>query len=61
MLQDIWDCSVQESCRSIEKLDALDLDGLYPGHVSFAVQNGRMHVDRAMEKIRQLLPPEQFS
>jgi glyoxylase-like metal-dependent hydrolase (beta-lactamase superfamily II) len=61
LLQDIWDCSVQASCRSIEKLHALNLDGLYPGHGSFAVQNGRMHVERAMERIRRLLPPEQFS
>lgn len=60
LLQDIWDCSVQESCRSIEKLHELDLDGLYPGHVSFSVQRGRTHVEAAMVNVRQLLPPEQF-
>lgn len=61
LLQDIWDCSVQESCRSIERLHALDLDGLYPGHVSFAVQRGREHVEAAMAKVRQLVPPEQYA
>lgn len=61
LLQDIWDCSVQESCRSIERLHELDLDGLYPGHVGFSIQRGREHVEAAMEKIRQLVPPEQYS
>ena len=61
LLQDIWDCSVQESCRSIERLHALDLDGLYPGHVGFSVQRGREHVETAMAKVRQLVPPEQYS
>jgi hydroxyacylglutathione hydrolase len=61
LLQDIWDCSVQESCRSIETLDALDIDGLYPGHLAFAVQRGRDHIAPAMAKIRQLLPPDQMA
>lgn len=61
LLQDTWDCSVQESCRSIEKLAALDIDGFYPGHLTFAVQRGRRHVDMAMAKIRQLLPPDQMA
>lgn len=61
LLQDIWDCSVQESCRSIERLDALDIDGLYPGHLAFSVQRGHQHVSMAMDKIRQLLPPEQLT
>lgn len=61
LLQDIWDCSVQESCRSIERLHELDIDGLYPGHVSFSVQRGREHVEAAMASIRQLVPPEQYS
>ncbi len=61
LLQDTWDCSVQESCRSIEKLAALDLDGFYPGHLTFAVQRGRRHVEAAMANIRQLLPPDQMA
>lgn len=61
LLQDIWDCSVQESCRSIERLEALGIDGLYPGHLSFAVDRGHLHVEQAMAYIRQLVPPPQFS
>lgn len=61
LLQDTWDCSVQESCRSVEKLAALDIDGFYPGHLTFAVQRGRRHVEAAMANIRQLLPPDQLA
>lgn len=61
LLQDIWDCSVQESCRSIEKLHELSLDGLFPGHVGFSVRRGHQHVEMAMAKIRQLVPPEQYA
>jgi glyoxylase-like metal-dependent hydrolase (beta-lactamase superfamily II) len=61
LLQDIWDCSLQQSCRSIERLAALNIDGLYPGHLAFSVQRGRQHVEKAMDKIRQLLPPDQLT
>lgn len=61
LLQDTWDCSVPESCRSIERLHALDIDGFYPGHLAFSVQRGRNHIARAMENIRQLLPPQQMT
>ncbi|HEV2107738.1 MAG TPA: MBL fold metallo-hydrolase, partial [Thermomicrobiales bacterium] len=61
LLQDIWDCSVQASCRSVERLAGLGIEGLYPGHLSFSVQRGHRHVDRAMAQVRQLLPPEQLA
>jgi hydroxyacylglutathione hydrolase len=61
LLQNTWDCSLQESIRSVEKLAALSLDGLYPGHVSFVLKDARRHVDQAMRSIAGLLPPPQFS
>lgn len=61
LLQDTWDCSVQDSCRSIERLEELNIDGFYPGHLTFSVQRGRHHVGLAMDKIRQLLPPLQLT
>jgi hydroxyacylglutathione hydrolase len=60
LLQNTWDCSVQDSCRSIERLAALDLAGLYPGHLAFAVQRGGRYVEQALGAIRQLLPPAQL-
>ena len=61
LLQDIWDCSVQQSCRSIERLAELELEGLYPGHLAFAVTRGHDHIEAAMTKIRQLVPPDQMA
>ena len=51
------DSSVQEAIRSVERLAALSLDGLYPGHLTFTVKNGRREVEKAMEAIRTLQPP----
>ena len=60
LLQDTWDCSVQESIRTVERLAGLSLDGLYPGHLTFAVNNGRREVAKAMEYIARLVPPPQL-
>jgi hydroxyacylglutathione hydrolase len=61
LLQNTWDCSVQESVRSVERLAGLSLDGLYPGHMTFAVRDGRREVEKAMQSIRALLPPPQLA
>ncbi len=59
VLQNTWDCSVQDSCRSIERLAALPIVGLYPGHLAFSVQRGLGPITQAMAAIRQLAPPAQ--
>jgi glyoxylase-like metal-dependent hydrolase (beta-lactamase superfamily II) len=61
LLQNTWDCSVQESIRSVERLAALSVDGLFPGHLTFALNHGRRQVDKAMEAVAQLLPPPQLT
>ena len=61
LLQDIWNCSVQASCRSVEKLHALKMDGFYPGHRGFSVTRGLKHPEAAMRNIRHLLPPDQMT
>jgi glyoxylase-like metal-dependent hydrolase (beta-lactamase superfamily II) len=61
LLQHTWDCSVQESIRSVERLATLAIDGLYPGHGVFIVRDGRREVDKALQAIARLLPPPQFS
>jgi glyoxylase-like metal-dependent hydrolase (beta-lactamase superfamily II) len=60
LLQDIWDCSVTESCQSVRKLYARKPDGLYPGHAGFAVAHGHNHIHAAMENISMMLPPPQL-
>jgi glyoxylase-like metal-dependent hydrolase (beta-lactamase superfamily II) len=61
LLQDIWDCSVTESCASVRKLHARRPDGLYPGHAEVSVRLGANHLHAAMENIVAMLPPPQLS
>ena len=60
LLQNTWDCSLQDSICTVERLAALSVDGLYPGHLTFAVRHGRRQVDKAMQAIANLLPPPQL-
>jgi glyoxylase-like metal-dependent hydrolase (beta-lactamase superfamily II) len=61
LLQHTWDCSVQESIATVQRLAALSIDALYPGHHTFTVRNGRREVDKAMRAIDSLLPPPQLA
>jgi len=61
LLQNTWDCSVQESIASVERLASLNVDGLFPGHFTFAVQHGRRQFEPALASIASLLPPAQLS
>ena len=61
LLQHIWDCSVQQSIVSVQRLASLDVDGLYPGHNTFCVRNGRRQFEPALRAIAALLPPPQMS
>lgn len=61
ILQDIWDCTVGDSCRSVEKIAALHPDGFFPGHGAVAIQRGWTHAEAAMERIAQLLPPRNLA
>lgn len=61
LLQDLWDCSVRESTRTIRRLTALKPDGLYPGHGVIAVREGWHHLYSAMEDVLSGLPPRQLT
>jgi glyoxylase-like metal-dependent hydrolase (beta-lactamase superfamily II) len=57
-LQDTWDCSVQESNRSVERLASFDWDALLPGHLTISLSQGKRHAELAMAAIRKLgVPP----
>ena len=60
LLQDIWDCSVVESCATVRRLAKVKPDGLYPGHAAIAVNRGYNHIYSAMENIFNLVPPPQL-
>lgn len=60
LLQDIWDCSVTESCRSVERLAQVRPTGFFPAHGAFSIDRGWTHLDQAMAAMSGLLPPPQF-
>ena len=61
LLQDIWDCSIVDSTRSVRRLAELKPDGLYPGHGTVAITLGWHHLYSAMEEISAGLPPRQLT
>ena len=60
VLQNIWDCSLEESIATVKRIAELEFTQLFPGHGSFSLQDGKRHVDAAMSHIKQLQPPPQF-
>lgn len=61
LLQDIWDCSIVDSCASIRQLHQLRPDGFYPGHAELSVNRGWTHLDQAMGALGSVLPPTQLA
>ena len=60
VLQNIWDCSLEESIATVKRIAELEFTQLFPGHGSFSLQDGKRHVDAAMSHIKQLQPPPQL-
>ena len=52
-VQNVYDCSVPEICRSVRCLAGLDYDVFLPGHGAFSLRDGHRHADAAMEHVRR--------
>jgi glyoxylase-like metal-dependent hydrolase (beta-lactamase superfamily II) len=59
-LQNIWDCSVQDSCATVLKLASLEFDALLPGHSEVHLADGRRHAEIAADYVRRLVVPPQL-
>jgi hydroxyacylglutathione hydrolase len=58
ILQNVWDSSVQEYAKSMNRLLEYDFEALFPGHLNFSLRNGRRHVQLAAEQFNRIgLPP----
>lgn len=58
VLQNTWDCNIQDYAQSIAKLHRLNIDALYPGHGPFLHTQAWRHINMAHEKFTQLdIPP----
>jgi glyoxylase-like metal-dependent hydrolase (beta-lactamase superfamily II) len=60
LLQNIWDCSLEESIATVKRFAGLEFTQFFPGHASISLQDGKRHIDAAMEHINQLMPPPQL-
>lgn len=60
LLQNIYDCRLDEEIRSLRRLRELDVDVLLPGHLAFSLRGGQRHIERANEVLDRLLIPEQI-
>jgi len=58
VLQNIHDCSIQESASSARKLADLEFDALLPGHANITLTNGRSHAEMAAATFEQLYVPK---
>jgi glyoxylase-like metal-dependent hydrolase (beta-lactamase superfamily II) len=60
-LQDIWDCDVSATARTIRRIAALDYDTFLPGHGVFSLSRGRRHAEAALDYVNRLImPPSLF-
>lgn len=58
LIQNIWDCSLQDYAETVRNLDSLRLDRLYPGHGPVLLSEAHVHVDLANLKFDSLgVPP----
>ena len=56
-LQPIWDCSVDEYAKTIEKLAALEVDALLPSHHGLLLQGGSAPIQAAHKVFAKLAVP----
>jgi glyoxylase-like metal-dependent hydrolase (beta-lactamase superfamily II) len=52
-VQNVYDCSVPDICRSVRRLSELSYDVFLPGHGPFSLHDGRRHADAAMVYVRR--------
>ncbi|MHB8590050.1 MAG: MBL fold metallo-hydrolase [Candidatus Dormibacteraceae bacterium] len=59
ILQNIPDCSLQDTVASVEKLASLEFDALLPGHLTISLKDGKRHAAAAAATVRSLGIPKQ--
>lgn len=58
VLQNIWDCSIQDYADTARKLNGLRLERLYPGHGPFLLSQAYRHIEQAHARFENLgVPP----
>jgi glyoxylase-like metal-dependent hydrolase (beta-lactamase superfamily II) len=53
-----WDCNLPQYAQSVAKLSAIEVDALFPGHLSVSLQRGGRHIQRAHKRFQNMeVPP----
>ena len=61
ILQNTWDCDLAAHIDSLRHLAEHRFDGLFPGHLTFSVNDGERHLRTALEALdRGAIPPTLF-
>lgn len=61
LLQNAWDCDMQAHLKSLARFRDAGIDGFFPGHLTFSLNNGQRHIDAALSIIDGLLVPPNFT
>lgn len=59
ILQNIPDCSLQDTVATVEKLATYEFDALLPGHLTISMRDGKRHAAAAAATVRSLGIPKQ--
>jgi glyoxylase-like metal-dependent hydrolase (beta-lactamase superfamily II) len=59
LLQNTYDCRLDELVVSLRKLRGLEIDALFPGHFAVSLRDGQRQIERANVVLDQLLIPPQ--
>jgi hydroxyacylglutathione hydrolase len=61
LLQNAWDCDMQAHLKSLKRFRDAEIDGFFPGHLTFCLNNGQRHIDAAVSIVDGLLVPPNFT
>lgn len=60
LLQNIPDCRLDAQIATLRTLRSLEIDALIPSHLSFSLEDGQRHIERANDALDRMLIPNQL-
>ncbi|MGZ8693671.1 MAG: MBL fold metallo-hydrolase [Gaiellaceae bacterium] len=60
LLQNIPDCRLDAQIDTLRRLRSLEIDALIPSHLSFSLEGGQRHIERANDALDRMLIPNQL-
>lgn len=60
LLQNVPDCRLDAQIDTLRRLRPLEIDALFPSHLTFSLENGQQHIERANDALDRLLIPNQL-